>query len=87
MRVIGVAWAILGLVSLQGSTAAIIPVSSSSDSSKRAPSSHVVHETLEKRHVESWTRIERADATANLPMRIGLKQSNLDQGHQLLMDM
>jgi tripeptidyl-peptidase-1 len=53
----------------------------------RIPQSHVVHERHEPEHTEGWTRIERADPIAILPMRIGLKQSNVDRAHELLIDM
>ena len=50
-----------------------------------APSGHTLHE---RRSVEysPWTKAERLHAETILPMRIGLTQSNLDIGHDLLMD-
>lgn len=54
---------------------------------KRVPDSHVLHERHEPEHVEGWEIVERADPKASLPMRIGLTQSNLDKGHELLMDL
>jgi tripeptidyl-peptidase-1 len=54
---------------------------------RRIPASHVVHERHEPRHTDGWTRSERADPVAILPMRIGLKQRNVDLGHKLLMNM
>jgi tripeptidyl-peptidase-1 len=49
------------------------------------PHSHVVHE---KREVTSsqWVKREKLSSTVILPMRIGLKQRNLDRGHDFLMD-
>ncbi|MCJ1311870.1 hypothetical protein MMC25_005543 [Agyrium rufum] len=46
---------------------------------------HVVHE---KRHKTSslWTRGSRAQPAERMSMRIGLKQRNLERGHDLLMD-
>ncbi|KAK6439473.1 hypothetical protein LTR95_004324 [Oleoguttula sp. CCFEE 5521] len=43
------------------------------------PSSHVLHE---KRHAEpkKWIKLEPVAANARLPMRIGLTQSNIDNG-------
>jgi tripeptidyl-peptidase-1 len=35
----------------------------------------------------SWTEGKRLDGKVTLPVRIGLTQSNLDQGHDLLMEM
>ena len=54
---------------------------------RRIPPSHTVHERHEPQHTDGWTRAERADPVASLPMRIGLKQSNLDLGHELLMNL
>lgn len=51
------------------------------------PPSHVVHERHEPGHVEGWAKREVADAHWVLPVRIGLRQSNVDAGHDLLMDM
>jgi tripeptidyl-peptidase I len=47
----------------------------------------VIHEHHEKVHLEGWVEREHADPSALLPMRIGLKQSNIQKGHDLLMDM
>lgn len=49
------------------------------------PANHVLHE---KRHSHSpfWTKRDRVAADAVLPMRIGLKQSNLDKLYDHLMD-
>ncbi|GIJ91954.1 tripeptidyl-peptidase sed1 [Aspergillus pseudoviridinutans] len=48
------------------------------------PNDYVVHE---RRAVlpRSWTEGKRLDKATTLPMRIGLTQSNLDRGHDLLM--
>jgi tripeptidyl-peptidase-1 len=54
---------------------------------KRIPASHALHERHAPEHTDGWSIVERADPKASLPMRIGLKQSNLDKGHDLLMDM
>ncbi|KAH8885350.1 subtilisin-like protein [Thozetella sp. PMI_491] len=51
------------------------------------PKSHVIHEQHDKIHLEGWAKREYADPSALLPMRIGLKQSNLQKGHDLLVDM
>lgn len=42
-------------------------------------SSHVVHEKRDSRNLE-WSALSRLDPDAILPLRIGLKQRNLDQG-------
>lgn len=54
---------------------------------RRIPPSHIVHERHEPRHTEGWTRAERAHQEAILPMRIGLRQSNVDLAHELLMNL
>jgi tripeptidyl-peptidase-1 len=38
-------------------------------------------------NLEGWVKRELVDAEATIPVRIGLKQSNVDAGHDLLMDM
>lgn len=52
-----------------------------------APSSHVVHEERSG-GPSMWKRQSDAllDRSAVMPMSIGLKQRNLDRGHDLLMD-
>ncbi|KAK4234765.1 peptidase S8/S53 domain-containing protein [Achaetomium macrosporum] len=50
------------------------------------PTSHVIHERHEPIHLEGWATREPADAEWMLPVRVGLKQSNMDKGHELLMD-
>ncbi|KAF2223360.1 putative alkaline serine protease AorO [Elsinoe ampelina] len=50
-----------------------------------APSGHVVHERRETSPM-AWNKIDRLDKRTILPMRIGLTQSNLDQGHSKLME-
>ncbi|KAK4246003.1 peptidase S8/S53 domain-containing protein [Corynascus novoguineensis] len=54
--------------------------------SKRVPSSHTIHERHEARNIEGWVKRKLADAESTVPVRIGLKQSNVDAGHDLLMD-
>lgn len=60
---------------------------SSSQNDRDAPPSHVLHEWHERRHTEGWKVVEKAHRAATLPMRVGLRQSNIDKGHDLLMDM
>ena len=52
-----------------------------------APTTHeyTVHERRDALPT-SWNEGKRLDRTATLPMRIGLTQSNLDRGHDLLME-
>lgn len=46
---------------------------------------HVLHEERAT-HDGKWTRTARVESSAILPVRIGLTQRNLDQGHALLME-
>ncbi|EAQ90246.1 hypothetical protein CHGG_02181 [Chaetomium globosum CBS 148.51] len=54
--------------------------------SRRIPPSHTVHERHAPRNLEGWVKRELVDSEATVPVRIGLKQSNVDAGHDLLMD-
>lgn len=49
-------------------------------------SNHVVHEKRTPISYKTWAKRDAVPADMSLPMRIGLKQSNLDRGHDLLMD-
>ncbi|KAK8038492.1 tripeptidyl-peptidase sed1 [Apiospora rasikravindrae] len=58
-----------------------------SPATRRAiPHDHVKHERRTVEQGRRWVKLKRADAQATLPMRIGLKQQNLEKGHDLLMD-
>jgi tripeptidyl-peptidase-1 len=46
---------------------------------------HVVHERRDA-IPKSWIKRDRIDANVELPVRIGMTQSNLDKGHELLME-
>jgi tripeptidyl-peptidase-1 len=55
---------------------------------KRAvPNTHAVHERHTTRMARKWAKQEKLKGTTVLPMRIGLKQSNLDAGRDRLMEM
>ncbi|KAJ5215379.1 uncharacterized protein N7498_001786 [Penicillium cinerascens] len=51
-----------------------------------APHSYELHEKRESMPT-SWIEGKRLDGSTSLPVRIGLTQSNLDHGHDLLMQM
>jgi tripeptidyl-peptidase I len=51
------------------------------------PSSHSLHERHLPQLSHQWTKKEKVSETQILPMRIGLKQCNLEAGHDKLMDM
>ncbi|GAB7355963.1 hypothetical protein MBLNU459_g6595t1 [Dothideomycetes sp. NU459] len=51
------------------------------------PESHVVHERRGISHASSrWVKRDRVQKDAILPIRVGLKQNNLQKGHEWLMD-
>ncbi|KAI1335592.1 subtilisin-like protein [Xylariaceae sp. FL0016] len=50
------------------------------------PRSHALHERHMPHWGRKWTKRDRVQADTVLPMRIGLKQSNLEAGHDKLMD-
>ena len=51
------------------------------------PRSHSLHERQHEDIGTQWQKRERIPADSLLPMRIGLKQRNLRDGHERLMDM
>lgn len=51
------------------------------------PDTHTVHERHKPRITQHWAKRERLSPKTVLPMRIGLKQRNLDAGHTRLMEM
>lgn len=53
---------------------------------REVPSSHVVHERQLPQWSQKWKRAAKVPRDALLPMRIGLKQRNLDEGAALLRD-
>ncbi|KAK8026252.1 hypothetical protein PG990_004075 [Apiospora arundinis] len=62
------------------------PGSLSAATKRAVPDTHVQHEKRSVEQGRRWAKLERADGRATLPMRIGLKQHNLEKGHDLLMD-
>lgn len=56
---------------------------------KPVPETHVVHEKRGVGHrftTSKWVKRDRLEKNAVLPVRVGLKQQNLDNGAQMLMD-
>lgn len=51
------------------------------------PPTHRLHERHLPHWGKHWAQKDRVPGSTLLPMRIGLKQSNLDKGAELLMDM
>lgn len=64
--------AILGAIAAQ---AAAVPFQSS----------HIVHERRDF-VPKAWAKRDRLEASAELPVRIGMTQRNLDKGHDFLME-
>ncbi len=54
---------------------------------REIPATHTVHERHMPHWAYTWEQKRKVPAKALLPMRIGLKQANLQDGHELLMDM
>lgn len=48
-----------------------------------APVTHVIHEKRESAP-GTWVKRSRVDPAVLLPVRIGLRQNNLEKGHKLL---
>ncbi|KAK3347336.1 peptidase S8/S53 domain-containing protein [Neurospora tetraspora] len=77
---------ILGLLTL-GATAAPFPENHVRHlDTRQVPGTHALHERAMPHWRRKWEKRGRVPPNTLLPMRIGLKQANLDVGHDLLMD-
>lgn len=54
---------------------------------REVPSSHRLHERHLDHWSQQWTKRSKVSDTQILPMRIGLKQYNIEAGYDKLMDM
>lgn len=54
---------------------------------REVPASHSLHERHLPQWSQQWTKRSKVPHNQILPMRIGLKQCNLEAGHDKLMDM
>jgi tripeptidyl-peptidase-1 len=54
---------------------------------REVPASHSLHERHLPHWGNKWSKKSRVPDSQILPMRIGLKQCNLEAGHDKLMDM
>jgi tripeptidyl-peptidase-1 len=63
------------------------PVYSEVQTKREVPSTHSLHERHLPLWSHQWTRKSKVPDTKILPMRIGLKQRNLEAGHDKLMEM
>lgn len=78
---------VFGLLAL-GVTAVPFPEHHARRLDTRAvPDTHALHERAMPHWGRKWEKSGRVSSNTILPMRIGLKQANLDKGHDLLMDM
>lgn len=68
--------------SLFVATAALAAVAAAAPT---APASHVVHEKRDALP-RNWVKRSRLEGNVKLPMRVGLTQSNLHKGDDLLME-
>ncbi|GAM88207.1 hypothetical protein ANO11243_062380 [Dothideomycetidae sp. 11243] len=71
---------LLSFVALTGAIAGLV-------SGAAIPETHAIHEKRSDlpAHARRWVKRDRAHASATLPVRIGLKQKNIEQGHDWLM--
>ena len=78
--------AVLGL--LQTAEVLASPLLHSSSSRKRdVPHTHAIHERHTSRMSDQWVKRDKLPGVTVLPVRIGLRQSNLDKGHGRLVEM
>jgi tripeptidyl-peptidase-1 len=54
---------------------------------REVPDSHRLHERHLSHWSERWVKRSKVPSTAMLPMRVGLRQSNLDAGRERLYEM
>ncbi|KAI0885109.1 subtilisin-like protein [Annulohypoxylon maeteangense] len=78
--------ALAGLTVLEVLAAPPFHNSGSSRPRRSIPDTHIQHEKRTEVQARSWAKVQRAVPEAILPMRVGLKQRNLQSGHDLLMD-
>lgn len=63
------------------------PVSFDGARKREVPASHSLHERHLPHWGNHWSKRSKVPESQVLPMRIGLKQRNLDIAHDILMDM
>ena len=79
---------ISSLVAVLASGLALEVLANPVPQSKRAvPASHSLHERHLPKWKDQWTKRSRVPDSQIFPMRIGLKQGNLEAGHDKLMEM
>lgn len=79
-------WAVVILATVAMATPLAMP--SAVESRKRnVPETHVLHERHQPSLQSKWVKRAKIDKDMVLPVRIGLRQNNLEEGHSRLMDM
>lgn len=63
------------------------PLSTGVRAKREIPATHNLHERHLPRWSQKWSKRSKLPDDRILPMRIGLKQSNLEAGHNKLMEM
>lgn len=63
------------------------PISHSATSKREIPTTHRLHERHLSQWGQHWTKKSKVPRSQVFPMRIGLKQHNLEAGHDRLMEM
>lgn len=83
--------ALLGSLALEvaaspvGQPNVVVGPPSAQNHRRSIPATHAVHERQLPHWAKVWRRTEAVPRNAQLPMRIGLKQSNMQEGHDLFM--
>lgn len=63
------------------------PVAHDGALKRDVPATHALHERHAPHWGRKWAKRAKVPGHAVLPMRIGLKQSNMEAGHEKLMDL
>lgn len=76
-----------GALVLGTAASSAIHIQGTARGKRNVPASHVLHERGMPLWENTWDKVGRASADLVLPMRIGLKQVNIDEGSKMLLDM
>lgn len=63
------------------------PITHSVGTKREIPASHSLHERHLPQWGQQWVKKSKVPSSQIFPMRIGLKQHNLEAGHNKLMEM
>lgn len=78
--------ALLGALATHSALASPLAQGGHPKSKREIPSSHVLHERQLPHWSRTWEKKSSVRKSTLLPMRVGLRQVQLDEGHKLLMD-